>query len=291
VHGSVGLSEEQFRGLEVLLCDEAESWPRRGIGGPSERYQVELTAFGKLLVARLTWENPVGTAVAARSAQISELDQLPAGLLRLLRALRPRDEAASAPLEMPSPPPPPGEIQSLTFVDLILGGYTFLGMEGSKSILLATEVGRTFSPRWAWVASARAVLGEEKSLETPEASMLGLSLGVRHLGAYEGAVPFVGGGWSILGLIVHPPGPAGTTAGENNKPYKGSGLGAYLEGGMGLLNKKGGLLLGGRLDLPFFRLKQPTGYLWNAPPGTPTEIPGSSRRIIPISLSISGQFR
>jgi hypothetical protein len=298
VYGSVGLSEEQIRGLQVLLCDEAENWRRREIGGPSERYRVELTAFGNLLVARLTWENPAGSVVAARSAQINDLEQLPAGLLRLMRSLRSREEAARAQPEAPPPPAPPGRFQGDAFVEATLGGYSFPGVKGNTtSAALGASLGYSFlSPQWAWLLTGRVVFGNERTDRNADITMLGIALGGRRMGSPEGLTSLVGGGFSLLAFFITPPQPEPVPPEENRHPYHSIGLGAYLEGGLGLRNKKGGVLLGGRLDLPFFRVRQPDFSRWdpNRPPGSrnePTVIPGSSMRVIPISLFLSGQFR
>lgn len=305
VHGAVGLSEEQFRGLQALLCDEVENLRGKataGVPGVTERYRIELIPFGKVLLARLSWENPLGTIVATRSTQVGSIEMLLPSVLRLVRALQSREALTHQEIEAltPKAPPPsssPGTRQGQTLVEFTLGGYVFRGAEKSGvNVGLGFSLGQYFSPRWAWLTSGRLALKKDTAEDSSNGTMIGVSMGMRHLGADRGLVPFLGGGVSASLITISPPGWNTLQSERNTNQFEGGGLGAYAEGGVGLfVNSRGGAQLGLRLDLPFFKVRQDPSFRWNpsSQPGSSnvsTPILGSSLYVVPISLSLSGQF-
>lgn len=314
VHGAAGLSEEQLRGLQALLCDEVENLRGKataGAPGVTERYRIELIPFGKVVLARLSWENPLGTIVATRSVQVGNVDMLPTSVLRLVRALQSKEALTHQEIEAltPKTPPPsssPGTRQGQTLVEFTVGAYTFPGAQKSGLHAgLGFSLGHYFTPEWAWLTSARLALKHRESSDRVDSSAFALALGLRHTSSVRGLVPFLGGGVSMLTISIDNGGTstAGSvddinapSVGLNRNPSEGSGLGAYVEGGVGLFtNPRGGAQLGLRADLPFFQARQTPLYQWNPNqvPGSsnvPTEIPGSSSYVVPISLTLSGQF-
>jgi hypothetical protein len=312
VHGAVGLSEEQLRGLQALLCDEVENLRGKataGVPGATERYRIELIPFGKVLLARLSWENPLGTIVATRSAQVGSIDMLPTSVLRLVRALQNREALTHQEIEALTPKTPPSSSaatrQGQTLTEFTVGVYTFPGAQKSGLHAgLGFSLGHYFTQEWAWLASARLALKSPDASDWINSGAFALSVGLRRVGAARGLVPFLGGGLSVLTVSID--GRASTAgsiedngasaAGLNTNPAEGSGPGAYLEGGVGLFtNPRGGVQLGLRADLPFFEVRQGDGYRWNPNPqpgssNVSTIIPGSSLYVVPISLSLSGQF-
>lgn len=313
VHGAVGLSEEQQRGLQALLCEEVGNLRGKeaaGAPGATERYRVELIPFGKVVLARLSWENPPGTIVATRSVQVGSIDMLPTSVLRLVRALHSRETLTHQEIEAVTPKktPPSSSTatrQGQTLTEFTVGVYTFPGAQKSSLHAgLGFSLGHYFTQEWAWLASARLALKSPDASDGINSGAFALAVGLRRVGAARGLVPFLGGGLSVLTVSIDGRASAAgsiedtgaSAAGLNTNPAEGAGPGAYLEGGVGLFtNPRGGVQLGLRADLPFFEVRQGDGYRWNPNPqpgssNVSTIIPGSSLYVVPISLTLSGQF-
>jgi hypothetical protein len=300
----------QARALVGALCDDLRRYgvPVSGVsdapppGAPIHR--VDLEPIGRLVMVRLTHEQPAGTVRATRRALASSLEEVVRWGAPLAYATAkdlPFDDTSRAasqpppsanPVQTYVPPPVTPVKEKDTVFHFGVGGLAYaLPAAGAYS-------GYGMEVAFAWEgrrASFVIDLGAAGLGSDHDGLLASAGLGGRYYPVDGDVTPVLGGGLA-LGTISWRDGKNDATKFSGS----GSGAGAFALAGVRIARSSSvGVELGLRVDLPFYSL-QSSSLVYQAgppvatggPPGVGSYVPdGATRYVVPLTLNATFFFR
>lgn len=284
-----GVANAQARTAFGIVCDALRraGAPVGGmVEGPVEAttaYRIDLQRLDRVVILRVTHENPIGTPRDSRSLNLSNLDEVLVGADRVAEAL----VSGKA-------------IEETATVDSLVGnetrkykkksGETFwgLGLFGLAVPAVGVYAGAGIelpvfyeTPSLAVGGSVRfSVTGGPDDYET-RATYGAVSLGARGFLGEGDIAPYLGGGIAFGWLDL------GEGSGMDAFHGSGEGFAAFAEAGVEMLRlHRSRFLIGARVDVPFFSAKQTVYSSARSAPGSFSMTEETTRRYaIPVSLN------
>lgn len=262
-----------------LVCDEIRN---QGVtlappgANTASAYHVTFDRLGTRLVVRVAYESPLGHPVRTRRVVLDGPEELTVAAPRIARAV----------------------VQDLPLaeserVDNLVGEETRvyrkksgeflwgLGLFGTMAPTRSAQVspglefmGYYETPTYGVGFSLRTTFGGEGSVNQQS-----IALGGRYFLGEGDVSPFVGAGIAATWLEVD----------DQEKEYhaEGSGFGAFAEAGVELLRLHSSrLIVGMRLDTPFYEVERGPEYAWDYDTGTSSSVSGPEKSYqLPLTLS------
>ena len=274
-----GIPESDAHTAALLVCDELRKQgisvtdPAYEAPASASAYRVVLRRLGEKIFVRLSHESPIGTIIAERQLTLANIEEMIPAAPRLVDALvhnKPIDDTV--------------DMETVTEQEARelrkISGESLWNLGILGTFIPGTSIGAEPGYEWGWsyqtptyaVGTEFRASGSGGDEDSDEFSLFAWSIGGRYFFNKQNISPYVGGGFSIIGLSYEEKteGPVRNQSsfssddwwyddGYYDDDWEGdsdSGLGAYGVAGVEALRlTQSRLKLELRIDRPFFTLE------------------------------------
>ena len=271
-----GIPESDAQTAALLVCDELRKQgisitdPVYEASASASAYRVVLRRLGEKIFVRLSHESPIGTIIAERQLTLANIEEMIPAAPRLVDALV-RNKPINDTVDMETVTEQEArELRKISGESLWNLGILGTFIPGTS---IAAEPGYEWG--WSYQTPSYAVGTEFRASgnygedDSDEFSLFAWSIGGRYFFNKQNISPYVGGGFSIIGISYEEKvkGPVRNQSSFSSNDWwyddgyydddgdSDSGLGAYGVAGVEALRlTKSRLKLELRIDRPFFTL-------------------------------------
>ncbi len=285
-----------------ILCDEIRKTGTPVVGpeveaaGATQVYRIDLGRLDQATVLSVTLEQPAGTALRSERLVLNRVDEVVVIAPRIAASIvTGKPMAATAQVDTLA-----GE-ETRKYEKKHGEGFWDIGVVGASfpgrgvTVAPGFELGYRFETRdFSLGAGFRYA---RMDTDDQDAYLASLSVGARYLFSRSNISPYAGGGLAYGGLEFREKYDT-PQAYDTYRRYEGSGMGAFLEGGVEFFRlHKTRLNFGVRVDAPFYSAKS-EDYVWETTPATSSSSsPQMTSRfeshtayVLPVSLNLTLGF-